>query len=323
MNRKNLHIMLGALLFGIVMWLSVTLREQYQATVNVPLEIENVPQGWAVKTAVPREIALRLRGDGWRLALLLLGRDLKLRFPLSSIPSGLRFSDAGESGKTRVITIDDVADRLTLRGNLRLIDIKPDSIYVALDRYAEKKVPVVLDCAASFHDGYGQVGSPVVSPDSVLVGGAVSVLKEIDRWHTTSTTFDDVRAPVDEDIPLAQGTTYELSFSTSAVHVRINVQPFAEKLFSALPVTVTGAPEDREVIFIPPRIDIVARAGIRQLAILNDQDFLVSVSYAAILADSTGTIEYTADPPRGVQVVSKRPERLQYIVRKRLYETVR
>jgi len=47
-------------------------------------------------------------------------------------------------------------------------------------------------------------------------------------------------------------------------------------------------------------------------------DFQVSVPYAAILADTTGYVDPVVAAPPGVQVVTKRPEKLQYIVRKRL-----
>ena len=322
MKRSDVHILLGSLFFGTLVWLSVTLREQYQTSVQVPLVINNIPEGWAIKTPVPPQMNLRFRGDGWRLALLLLSRDLRLRIPLYTIPSGLRFSDSNDPWRTRVITAGDVADRLALRGNVRLVDVKPDSVFIALDRFTQKTVPVILDYAASFHDGYGQTGAPSLLPDSITIGGAVSVLRAITAWHTARATFDNLKNPLDQEVPLAPAEKYELSFSTASVRVRINVQPFAEKLFAGLPVTADSVPDDREVIFIPPKIDVVARAGIRQLSNLAEMDFRVFVPYASVVADSTGSIDVSVTPPPGVQLVSKRPDRLQYIVRKRLYETL-
>jgi hypothetical protein len=177
---------------------------------------------------------------------------------------------------------------------------------------------VLLDCAASFREGYGQVGPISISPDSIILIGAESVLLTIDSWKTERRLFDNVRAPLDVDIPLAPPAPYAISFSRQSVHVSINVEPFAEKVLNGLAVDVLAVPGNREVILIPPKIEIVVRAGIRQLSSLVAADFRVSAQYARIIADTTGLVDPDISYPAGVQLVSKRPEHLQYIVRKRL-----
>lgn len=307
MKKRRLQIVVASGLFGIVVWLSVSMSEQFQITVPVPLTIENIPEGWAIRTAVPRALQVRLRGDGWRLAALLLGPDLRLDFPLNSLPAG-----------NRALSFADVADRISLRPGVQLVDMKPDSVFLGLDRFVRKKIPVVLDCVVSFRDGYGQVGTIAVEPESVTIGGAESVLATIDSWKTQKTVFEGLKNPVEADVPLAASNTYLVSLSVPTIRVRISVQPFAEKVFSGLPVEIYAVPPNREVILIPPKIDAVVRGGIRQLSNLSSNDFRVSVDYGKILSDTTGTVDAEIGAPGGVQVVSRRPEHLQYIVRKRL-----
>jgi hypothetical protein len=102
------------------------------------------------------------------------------------------------------------------------------------------------------------------------------------------------------------------------VHVSINVQPFAEKVLNGIPIEGVGVPSNREIIFIPPKIELVARAGIKQLASLVAADFHARIDYLSILTDTTGMVDPIVTGPPGIQIVSKHPERLQYIVRKRL-----
>lgn len=307
MKKRRLHIVVASGLFGIVVWLSVSMSEQFQVTVPVPLTIENVPEGWAVRTAVPHALQVKLRGDGWRLAALLLGPELRLDLPLNSLPAG-----------NRAVSFNDLADRISLRPGVELVDMKPDSVFLGLDRYAQKKVPVVLDCTVSFRDGYGQVGANAVEPESVMIGGAEAVLSSIDSWKTQRTAFDGLKGPVETNVTLAASNSYLITLSVPTVHVRISVQPFAEKVFSGLPVDIYAVPSNREVILIPPKIDAVVRGGIKQLANLSSNDFRVYVNYGKILSDTTGIVDAEIGAPGGIQVVSRRPEHLQYIVRKRL-----
>jgi hypothetical protein len=304
---KRLHILLVSAIFGVLVWISVSMSQQYQIAVSAPISIDNIPEGRSIRTPVPQALQLKLRGDGWRLASLLLRSDMKMHFPLQALRSG-----------KKAITFADVAERIADRPGIQLVDMVPDSVFVDLDRTSHRKVAVVLDYTASFREGYGQVGPTTVTPESVTVTGAETLLRTIDSWSTVRGVFENLKAPVEEDLPLAPSPIYLVSLSTSSVHLRINVEPFAEKVFSGLAVDVRSVAPNREVILIPPKIEIVARGGIKQLSNTAPSDFHLSVDYRMILADTTGVIDPDIMAPPGIQVVSRRPEHLQYVVRRRL-----
>ena len=307
MKKRRIHIVVTTILIGTFLWLSTNLRESYQITVAAPLTIEEIPRDMAVRTPVPRTVQLKFRGNGWRLAGVLLRPDIRLRVPLSSLLPG-----------NCIITINDVLERISLSPGVQLVGMNPDTVAVLLDHRALKRVPVIPDFVVMFREGYGQVGNVMLSPESVTVSGAAALLDHIEGWHTAVIRFDDVKAPVEEDVALMESPDFLLECTPAAVRARINVQPFAEKVFSGLAVELRSLPSNRDVIFIPPKIEIVARGGIRQLASILPVDFQVSVEYERIVADTTGTIEPHIHTPQGVQVVVRRPERVQYIVRKRL-----
>ena len=306
MKQRNIQIVAAAALFGILVWLSVAMREEYHVSIAAPLSIEDVPPDWAIRTPVPLAVQLRFRGDGWRLAGLLLGREIRLAFSYANFSAG-----------KGAITTSDIADKIGLRAGIQLVGVKPDSIHVAIDPFSEKTVPVVPDYTISFRDGYGQVGSVAVQPESVTIGGATSILEHITTWPTTRASFEDVRVPVDTRIALESTTAYDLTFSTSIVRVRVDVQPIAEKVFSGLSVHVLSVPATHEVILIPPKVELVVRGGIEQLSQLTLAQFRVWVDYETIRAETTRTIETHTLAPEGTQIVLKRPERLEFIVRKK------
>jgi hypothetical protein len=196
--------------------------------------------------------------------------------------------------------------------------MQPDSVPVELDRFSQKRVPVVPDVDVTFREGYGQSGPTLVVPESVTVSGAASVLGGITEWKTRRSVFADVRTPIEVDVALTGNDVYEVVTSTDRVRLSITVEPFAEKVFNGLPVEISTPPEDREVIFIPPKIEVVVRGGIKRLSSVGHGDFRITVPYSTVVADTSGIVEPTIVSPPGLQVVSKRPERVQYIVRKRV-----
>jgi hypothetical protein len=307
MQRRSIYIVIFSTLFGVLAWISVTMRDDYETTVPSPFVLSEIPAGMAVQTPLPRTIQLRFRGEGWRLAGVLLAHAPRLVFSATMLPSA-----------HRPLTFNDFADRISLPPGVRLVDAKPDSLLIELGPAVRKRVPVILDCLAGFREGYGQVGPTSVAPDSVTLTGAESLLRTIDGWKTERRVFENIRGSLDAEVPLASADPFEIALSVQAVRIAISVEPFAEKIIPGLPVQVNAVPASREVILIPPRIEIVVRAGIRQLSALSAGDFRVVTEYAGIAADSSGVVDTDVSCPAGVQLVTKRPERLQYIVRKRL-----
>ncbi|MEK9136589.1 MAG: hypothetical protein AAB393_05655, partial [Bacteroidota bacterium] len=118
--------------------------------------------------------------------------------------------------------------------------------------------------------------------------------------------------------PLADSASHYLTLSPPTVHVHIDVQQYAEKTIAGLPVEARSVPQNKEVILIPPKIDVVVRGGVDQLATLSNDSFHTSVDYNVIVADSTGYTDATIVAPKGVQLVARKPERMQFIIRSRL-----
>ena len=81
---------------------------------------------------------------------------------------------------------------------------------------------------------------------------------------------------------------------------------------------IHGVPLTQEVLFIPPKIELVVRGGIQRLSAVELQDVLAWVDYQTVIADTTGIIDFHVRTPDGIQLVQKRPERLRYIIRKKL-----
>jgi hypothetical protein len=218
----------------------------------------------------------------------------------------------------RGLALNDIIDRMTAPIGIMAIDMKPESVFVALDRLEEKQVPVTLDADLEFRSGYGQIGEVTLQPESVAVRCAVSLLPEIRSWPTKHTTFSDLKAPVEIDVPLKDSASSYLALTPASVRVSINVQQLAEKTIAGLPVEVRDAPRNKEVILIPPRIDVVVRGGVLQLATLANDSFRASVDYRSIITDTTGYVDPVVTSPAGVQMVQVKPERMQFVIRTRL-----
>ncbi|MBI5021234.1 MAG: hypothetical protein HZB59_07365 [Ignavibacteriales bacterium] len=307
MEQKRYHIVIASFLFAALTWISVNLREEYTVVKHFPVVLENLKQGKALKYPFPKTVNVRFKAGGWALAGFYLTPDLKYSIDLSSLgPNDF------------IITAKDLPDHVKIPFGIQPIEIVPDTMILAIDEYREKRVPITVNLSAGYKTGYGQVGSIRVTPDSITVGGSRHLIGTIESWPTVFRRFDDLNAPLNIDLPLEEPATPSVRLLHTSAHVIVDVQPFAEKIFTGIPVTAVSIPPNREVIFIPPKMDIIVRGGIEQLARLSTEDFQVSMNYQELIADTTGTIQPAFSSPPEIKVVSKKPERFQYIIRKKL-----
>ena len=305
MKKRNIHIITATTLFAIVVWFSVSLSEHYQIRVSAPLVIQSLPPGKAISSKLPREVKLTFNDYGWRLAKLTAGSNIKWVIDLNTMPT-----------YRTVLTLKDFSEQLGGRLGIQPISMSPESLYITLDELATKHVAVEARYSATFRDGYVQVGPAIVQPETVTISGARSVLEYIDRWPTARQVFDQARQPIDVDVSLNDSVA-SLAFSPDRVRLRINVQQFAEKQFSGIPIEFVSLPRNREIILSSSKLEVFARGGIDQLAHVNPTNIRAIVDYRVILEDTSGYIQPEVILPPGIQVVRRTPERLQYVIRKK------
>jgi hypothetical protein len=307
MENRRYHIVIAAFLFAVVTWLSANMRYDYTVVRNIPVILENEREGLTLRFPVPKNMTVRFHGNGWMLAALWFTPNMKYYIDVSSL-----------SRDPYIVTAEDVMEHIKLPVSVQVVDVNPDTLTLAIDEYREKRVPVVPRVLLAFHEGYGQVGPTSVTPESVTIGGTAEALSRITSWSTAYRKLEDLRAPVDADLPLEDPDTYAIRLGQPFARLAANVQPFAEKSYAGIPVTVVDAPPSKEVIFIPPRIDLIARGGIDQLARLTPESFQATVEFQALVSDSANTLIPTIHGPADVKIVSRKPERFQYIIRSRL-----
>ena len=307
MEKKRYHIVIASIVFAVLTWVSVNMRDDYTVVRSMPVVLENLKEGKALKYPVPKTMSVRFHGNGWLLAGLYLLPDVKYFIDLSTVgPEGF------------MITARDLMDHIKLPVVIQPVDVKPETLLLALDEYREKRVPIVPHFSFEYHEGYGQVGQMRLLPESIVIAGSENIIDRINAWPTIYKKFEDIHSSIDMDIPLEEPVNYSAEVYVRSTRLTVNVQPFAEKTFSGIPIVAVASPPNREVIFIPPKLDIILRGGIEQLAKLSLDDFHATVNYQSLVQDSAEIVVPILTVPNEVKMVSRKPERVQFIIRKRL-----
>lgn len=300
--RKKINIFIASFIFATILWGSISLSDVYFTNVDVKLALVNLPQGYTIGTPLPEKIIIRVRGQGWKLLSINVGPETEFRVALNK-DSGSYSIDLNKYLETNRLLFSDV----------EIIRIYPDSIKFFVERAITKKLPIISGLKLDFKPGYGLASELLFNPDSIIVSGPLSYMRDLDGIKTEPKSFDmlDSKTEAEVNFPLMQG----FSFNTNSVLVTVDVQRIVDKQLDDIQVEVIDLPAGKEVVLLPNKIGIQVRGGIEILGRVKPEQFSAYVKYQILVNDTTGSVKPELSLPKNVTLQYTKPDRLRYIIR--------
>ena len=300
--RKKLYIFIAAVIFAIIFWGSISLSDNYYATFDVALKLVDFPGGYTTGSNLPDNVSIKLKGEGWKLVTLNIGAESEYRVSVES-DSGLKY----------VNLYNNLADNRWILSETEIIDIKPDTIAFFVERIISRKVPVIVDLSLEFKPGYGLANDILVVPDSVIVSGPLSIMKELKEIPTVRKSLSslDNKKVVNINLPKSTGITY----NNNVIEVVLDVQRIVDKQFDNIPVDVLDVPQDISVVLLPNTVGCSVRGGVNVLGNLNKDKFKAFLFYSDIVNDTLGSVVPHVELPENTSLMFIKPERVRYIIK--------
>ena len=289
-------------MFSAILWISITLSEEFYSTINLPVRVIDAPSGYTVSTDLPQNISVKIKGIGWRLAGISLGSE-----------SYFNVSAKNDSGFVLSNLYANIINNPWLSSDVSVIDISPDTVSFVIEKIKAKKLLVIPDLNIDFKTGFGLSAKLTVTPDSVNVSGPKSLINRLEGLKTKSVKL----------LQLDSQTRVKAEFENSKlvtdvpfVEIFLDVQRIVDKTVDNIRVEVVDVPADRDVVLIPNSVSCLVKGGINILGRLTENDFRAYVHYRDVLLDSLGAVQPIIEFPENIELVTQRPERLRYIIKK-------
>jgi hypothetical protein len=300
--RKKLNIFIASVIFAIILWGSISLSDIFYTNVDVKLTLTNLPSGYTTGSPLPEKIQLRVKGQGWRLVSINVGPETEFRV-----------SVGGDSGRQNINLYDYLESNRWLLSDVEIINISPDSIGFFIERIISKKLPVISGLDLEFKPGYGLASDIIFKPDSVLVSGPLSLLKNMTEIKTGDKllTALDSRTETEVNLPWMNGFNY----NANLIEVILDIQRIVDKQFENISVDVIDIPPRKEVVLLPNKIGFNVRGGIEILGKLKPDQFRAYVRYQSLVQDTIGSVTPVLEMPKNVTLQFLKPDRLRYVIR--------
>lgn len=302
MNKK-INIIIVSLIFSTILWVSISLSNEYYASIIVNLKIIDLPNGYTTGSKLPSNIVIKLKGKGWKLAAESMGAD-----------ADFFVSAKYDSGKINLNLYNSLSDNRWLANDVEVININPDTLSFRVERIASKKIKILPNLNLTFRQGYGLAEPVYIYPESTVVYGPWSDIKNINSLTTEYVSYVNIDSRIKERLSLTHMPG--ISYDDNSAILFLDIQKIVDMNFDGLPVKIYDVPTDRDIIFLPNKISIGVKGGIEFLGKVTLDQFKVSVNYRNIVADTLGSVVPDIQMPPNLSLIYIKPERLRYIIKK-------
>jgi|GEM_PF-1794701 YbbR domain-containing protein len=306
MNYKHYKPMIGSFLLAVLLWVAVTTDKIYTIHITVPLQIKQVAPGYVLKEMPPRYAVLKVRGKGRALITLYFYKPkINLELPQIKRSTTLHLMDYANQiyvGQDLGVHLEDI--------------IQPREIKLKVDRYTEMPKPVKIKHQIKPLPGFVLSGIRV-KPDSVQVGGPVSLVKKISFIVSESIKRENVRYPFDAQLNLISPKPGILHLSPQYVSVHFDIEQIVERTVYNIPIQIIGLPPGLDAKAEPPVVSVRVKGSEQKVAALTRDQITAVFDYQKEYRMGRSYYAPHMEVSDGVDIIKVIPKSFHLLLRKK------
>jgi len=217
-KRKNLLVFAVCMLISALLWVLMAFNSFYTKEIFAPIRYINLPENKILPDKLPSEAEIEISGSGYQLF------SYRLRpKQAEAIIDGRNIGFKGEKGFISTFHAIDYFNRQ--HGNVKALNVKPDTVFLQFINRGFKMVPVVVHSFLDFAPDFNLRDSLVIRPDSIQITGSIEAIARIDRVETQSLIAQELNKSATYSLKLKESTS-EVAYAPS--EVAVNVDRFSE-----------------------------------------------------------------------------------------------
>ena len=309
--QHNVITFLFFVLIAAIFWTVRSLGEEYETEVTYPVRYVNFPENKVLIGEVPDKLRLRIRAKGFSIVKSKLDLNLiPLKFNVNS------FSLNSIGADTFYIITETVRDLLSEElEQVRILDISPDTLFFRFTDIVVKKVvvkPILALHDKFFQKQYMQNGTIAVFPDSIIVSGPGTQVKDIHFIPTEPLSFTNLDDTVEIQGNLKKAPM--LTYSEYKVRLVIPVDRFTE-VEENLTVVPVHVPDSLSMIAIPGQVKVTYKICLGNYKKVEDNPLVAMIDYVRISENQYSRLPvFLSDTPRYINNVRFSPRETEFLI---------
>jgi YbbR domain-containing protein len=312
-KRRNILVFAICLIISALFWLLLAFDGYYSASLQVPVEYINMPKERMSIEKLPSQVDITISGSGYQLIsywmqpknakVLLDGRNIGTR-------------SSGNSTLAFLTTYNGIDFFNREHGDVKALNISPDTLFLTFFNRGSKKVPVVLRSELNFERQYYLTDSILIKPDSITISGPIARLDSISQIKTELLSLSKINKSGTYQLKLIQEDSL-LAYEPSSVEVNLAVDQFTEVIFE-VPIKIEHLLSSDSLGIFPNAIQVSCLVALKDFSKLKPSAFLIAADAFDLRNSRAKSLKlYIRKSPSYVRSIQLRPESVEFIIRKK------
>ncbi len=308
--HKNIVLKILSCILGASMWYFVVGEDQIDVTINVPIEVHNLPPQLVIANQFRKDIEATIRGPH-RIIQEIRKLNVSRPVDLSGVEAG-------------AIVIKNDGDSIPFPEGISVLRLQPTHITLLVDQLVHKDLAINRpEIKGEPESGY-HLHALTMEPEKFTVSGPKSILDQQKELQTFSINLDGLDKPTTMQVPLRLTPQMLNLIGEAIVTVSLDIQEsMLIKTVRGIPVNVrdTGlsfqaqpsmiaaqAEIPENLIRDTPELAMLFRAFVNPPENREEKDVLVEVTVSSIAVPGHREIKVTKITPAKIRLVKIDPQ---------------
>ena len=312
-NRRKIIVFLLCLAVSALLWLLLAFNGFYSTRFAVPVKYINMPIDHVLMESLPKKAEIEVSGSGFHLL------TYRLRPQLAEIiidGRNIGTMPAGEKNGSFLTTLHAIDYFNRLHGDIKALNIFPDTIFFNFFNRGYNKVPVEVSSFFEFVDQHGLVDSMQIKPDSVTITGPIELTGKITKVETDPLILTNLNKSGSYNLKIKPPNP-EISFEPAEVAVHLEIDRFTEANVE-VPVFIEHLIQRDSLNVLPQTVQVVFQVALRNFKKIKSEDFQIVADVNDLKLQKGGRlILKVKKAPNYAKQIRLKPESVETIIRKR------
>lgn len=278
LTMQKISTILSVTFIAFLLWLFVKSEEEYTTSLEIPVEIRNLPSSFILNEEVPKIALAKIKGQGRSLfKTFLLKRfftEFKLVLDIERISEEYNFvlNEYFDKYPQKVVIPPSF--------DISFVEIvRPTSIHISLNEYKEKEVLIKPNIYVLPKAGFTLVGKPEFKPRNIRITGSRNLVETIYYANTLPDTILDADKNISISVPIVPPDNQVLEYSHSELFYTQKVQKIGEIIISEIPVKILNQDSQMRIFSSPQTVSLTVVGGVEFISNLKPSELEVSVDF--------------------------------------------
>ncbi len=290
------------LLLSYLIWSLTNLASMQVDAVPVAVNYSNKPLAKKEAKVFPEKLEVMLETSGFNILKSKIFKE-KITIDLDKE----KFSSDTTAYITTASLINGLQDNFDT--DTKVLSIKPDTLYYYYKKLISKKLPIKLNTNIKYATGYSNTKALLTKPDSIIVYGSASDLKNIKVINTVIFQKNDAKNTIKTNIALEK--TKGLKYQKDSVLIEVIVDQYIIGTID-LPFRIKNS-NAKKLITFPKTITLKYKVPLKVYKGLHESDFDIVCDYNK--KENNVLKPKIIKKPKQLIIISEEPEEIQFLIK--------